>query len=41
MSPVVRFHRTGGSEVLQIDEIDLGSPCQQEGAIIASGSSAY
>lgn len=26
MSRIVRFHRTGGPEVLQIDEIDLGAP---------------
>jgi len=26
MSKVVRFHRTGGPEVLQIDEIDIGPP---------------
>src|SRR5271168_3240593 len=26
MSRIVRFHRTGGPEVLQIDEIDIGSP---------------
>ena len=26
MSRVVRFHRTGGPEVLQIDTIDLGAP---------------
>ena len=26
MSRVVRFHRTGGPEVLQIDEMDIGSP---------------
>ena len=26
MSRVVRFHRTGGPEVLQIDELDLGAP---------------
>ena len=26
MSKVVRFHRTGGPEVLEIDEIDLGAP---------------
>ncbi|MBW4024033.1 MAG: zinc-dependent alcohol dehydrogenase family protein [Proteobacteria bacterium] len=26
MSKVVRFHRTGGPEVLEIDEVDLGAP---------------
>ena len=26
MSRIVRFHRTGGREVLQFDELDIGSP---------------
>lgn len=26
MSKIVRFHRTGGPEVLQIDDIDIGAP---------------
>ena len=26
MSRIVRFHRTGGPEVLQFDELDIGSP---------------
>jgi hypothetical protein len=26
MSRIVRFHRTGGPEVLQIDELDIGQP---------------
>jgi NADPH2:quinone reductase len=26
MSRIVRFHRTGGPEVLQIDELDIGAP---------------
>jgi NADPH2:quinone reductase len=26
MSRVVRFHRLGGPEVLQFDEVDLGAP---------------
>ncbi len=26
MSKIVRFHRTGGPEVLEIDEVDLGAP---------------
>jgi NADPH:quinone reductase-like Zn-dependent oxidoreductase len=26
MSKIVRFHRTGGPEVLQIDELDIGEP---------------
>ncbi len=30
MSKVVRFHRTGGPEVLQIDELDLGAPAAGE-----------
>jgi len=30
MSRIVRFHRTGGPEVLQFDEIDIGSPTAGE-----------
>ncbi|MHB8883851.1 MAG: zinc-dependent alcohol dehydrogenase family protein [Methylovirgula sp.] len=30
MSKIVRFHRTGGPEVLQIDELDLGAPAAGE-----------
>src|ERR1700688_3709607 len=26
MTRVVRFHRTGGPEVLQIDDVDIGDP---------------
>ena len=26
MSRIVRFHRTGGPEVLQFDELDIGPP---------------
>jgi hypothetical protein len=26
MSRIVRFHRTGGPEVLQFDDLDIGSP---------------
>ena len=26
MSRIVRFHRTGGPEVLQLDELDIGRP---------------
>ena len=30
MSRIVRFHRTGGPEVLQFDELDIGSPKEGE-----------
>ena len=30
MSRVIRFHRTGGPEVLQIDEIDVPAPGANE-----------
>jgi NADPH2:quinone reductase len=26
MARVIRFHKTGGPEVLQIDEVDIGAP---------------
>ena len=30
MARVVRFHKTGGPDVLQIDEVDVGAPRRGE-----------
>jgi NADPH2:quinone reductase len=30
MARVIRFHKTGGPEVLQIDEVDVGAPGRGE-----------
>ena len=30
MARVIRFHKTGGPEVLQIDEVDIGAPGRGE-----------
>ena len=30
MARVIRFHKTGGPDVLQIDEVDVGAPRRGE-----------